>query len=658
MGMDDDGKVEEANGDDVKPVDDSDAVAADEATEEGEPTEEAGAEPEPEPDHQNLLHRLGLRHERRQSPDCVLVNNTGRRIGLCPRASENGPTCSPFKHHLHGHLVIAPFGERQLSETELRNFDTAPWDVRNLIEVRRASEQNEEHQERRRLAYMAFIRLWIIAGLVFLGMEVSWLGSSTWYWLAFAGIVLGLGSSFTEVPAARVWASRAASFWVTLGIGVGLPLAGDWLVGGGVAIFSEPPELLVGRMVQLIFVSIAAVLPAMLYYLFDRQQVGTLRESFFRNVIELEPKILTLEDAKSAYGGMVAEVYGSEADADPHVRFTASSRLPILIATLALTSGWLLVLPPLARPEASLLLIPTPTPVSFGFLGAYFFSIGMIVRRYTRSDLKPKTYGHVTVRLLLTVVLVWALSALPLWTDASPGSASPYLLALSFMVGIVPDTGLMVIRRFLSTTLLKVRIDSMHERLPLSQLDGITLYEQARLAEEGIEDVQNLVYYHLVELVLQTRIPLYRLIDWVDQGILIMHLGSSKDLETLRAHGIRNASDLHAANVAARKRGTTSDFMALLGKAEGSDLNRLQMVYDALQNDEWFENILLWRERSRLPGEHVFTLEEMFLSHREIYEAIGRLRTPFEAEAVSPSAASPRDIGVLKPAESASLRGA
>ena len=51
MGMDDDGKVEEANGDDVKPVDDSDAVAADEATEEGEPTEEAGAEPEPEPDH-------------------------------------------------------------------------------------------------------------------------------------------------------------------------------------------------------------------------------------------------------------------------------------------------------------------------------------------------------------------------------------------------------------------------------------------------------------------------------------------------------------------------------------------------------------------------------------------------------------------------------
>ncbi|MEM7156619.1 MAG: hypothetical protein AAF799_27475 [Myxococcota bacterium] len=648
MVMEDDGTDDTPLGDEERPA------QTDPPVDESEPSpedEQAGpepeAEPEPEADHPNFLHRLGLRHERRQANGCVLVNNTGRRIGVCP-SPKHGPKCSPFKHQLHGHLVLAPFGERQLAEHEVEGFDTEPWEVRNLIEISKASDQNEEHQERRRIAYMAFVRLWILAGLVFLGLEVPWLGSTTWYWLVLAGIVLGLSSSFAEIPAARVWAARAASFWVTLTIGVGLPLAGDWLVGGGVAIFSEPPELLVGRMVQLIFVSIAAVLPAMLYYLFDRQQVGTLRESFFRNVIELEPKILTIEDAKSAYGGMVAEVYGSEADADPHVRFTASSRLPILIATLALTSGWLLVLPPLARPEADLLLLPTPTPVSFGFLGAYFFSIGMIVRRYTRSDLKPKTYGHVTVRLLLTVVLVWALSALPLWTDAAPGGASPYLLALSFMVGIVPDTGLMVIRRFLNTTLLKVRIDSMHERLPLSRLDGITLYEQARLAEEGIEDVQNLVYYHLVELVLQTRIPLYRLIDWVDQGILIMHLGSSKDLETLRAHGIRNASDLNAANEAARRRGKTDDFLALLGKAEGSDLNRLQIVYDALQNDEWFENILLWRERARLPGEHVFTLEEMFLSHREILQTIGISHTTLAARKANSSGAPPRELDVVK----------
>lgn len=563
------------------------------------------------------------------SDETVLINNTGRRIGICPK---DGPPCDHLHDdgHLHGHLIIAPFGERQLKGGVVNRYDTEAWTIRNLVELRPPKHQREVQLERRRLASMVWLRLWTTAIFVLLGVEVTWLGSSPWYWLALAGVVLWMGTSFIQIPAARVWTSRIISFWVILGIGVGVPLAGDWLVGGGMDIFSEPPALLVGRLVQLVFVSIAAVLPALLYYLFDRQQLGTLRQSFYRSIIELEPKILTLEDAKSAYGSMVAEVYGSKAEADPHGRFTSSSRMPIIIATLALTSGWLLVLPPIEHPELSSLLVPTRSAVSYGFLGAYFFSIGMIVRRYTRSDLKPKTYGHVTVRLLLTMVLVWALSILPLWTDAAPGETSPYLLALSFMVGIVPNTGLMVIRQFLSSTLLKARVDSLHERLPLSHVDGLTLYEQARLAEEGIENISNLVYYNLVELVLQTRIPLHRLIDWVDQGILIMHVGDIKNLETLRNHGIRNASDLQAAITAARVRnggkagGAEEEaLVGLIDADEPADLHRLRVIHDALQNDEWFTNIMLWRERSSMPGEHVFTLEEMFMPHRVLYARLG-----------------------------------
>lgn len=598
-------------------------------------------EPDPDRPSQDLLYRLGIVRAGPTTNEAVIINNTARRIGIGPA---NG--CSDEPEH-HGCLIIAPFGERQLPEEDLRHFDTAPWATRNLIDVRPPTEQRAQELERRQFEVTALARMWLLALLVLVGVQVDLFASSPWYWLGLVGVVGMVATSFTRVPAARAWASRTVSFWVILAIGIGLPAAGEWLVAGGRAVLDEPAVVLVARLVQLVFVSVAAVLPALLYYLFDRQQLGTLRQSFYRNVIELEPKILTIEDAKSAYGGMVAEVYGSEADTEGHGRFLASSRLPIIIATIVLTSGWLLVLPPLDHPELRSLLSPTPSAVSYGFLGAYFFSIGMIVRRYTRSDLKPKTYGHVTVRLLLTVVLVWALSALPLWTDvtdAAPGQPSPYLLALSFLVGIVPDTGLMVIRQFVSSTLLRARVESLHERLPLSQLDGVTLYEQARLAEEGIENVQNLVYFNLVELVLQTRIPLHRLIDWVDQGILVMHVGDPAQMEVLRARGLRNASDVHAAIAATRRRnggkpGGAEEcaLVSLLDHEEPAGLHRLRTIHDALQNDEWFANIIRWRERLSLPGEHVFSLEQMFMSQRELLRTIGPANMDREANPVAAS---------------------
>jgi predicted dehydrogenase len=72
-------------------------------------------------------------------------------------------------------------------------------------------------------------------------------------------------------------------------------------------------------------------------------------------------------------------------------------------------------------------------------------------------------------------------------------------------------------------------------------LDDIDVYERTRLEEEGITSVQALARHDLVDLILSSRIPIPRLIDWVDQAILHQHL--SPDYGIFRSVGIRTATD-------------------------------------------------------------------------------------------------------------------
>ncbi len=59
---------------------------------------------------------------------------------------------------------------------------------------------------------------------------------------------------------------------------------------------------------------------------------------------------------------------------------------------------------------------------------------------------------------------------------------------------------------------------------PLDQLDGFNLWYEARHTEEGVEDMQNLTTMNLVDVILHTRVPPGRLVDWTDQAFLYIHL--------------------------------------------------------------------------------------------------------------------------------------
>ena len=106
--------------------------------------------------------------------------------------------------------------------------------------------------------------------------------------------------------------------------------------------------------------------------------------------------------------------------------------------------------------------------------------------------------------------------------------------------------------------------------------------------------------HDLIDLLLETRVPAARLIDWMDQAILHLHVRLSPDLRNaLRRAGIRTASDL--VTVYDTHQGA---LLSTLGRnttwKEGQLENRLEVLVASLCDDEWMDYIRNWRAGSSI----------------------------------------------------------
>jgi hypothetical protein len=79
-----------------------------------------------------------------------------------------------------------------------------------------------------------------------------------------------------------------------------------------------------------------------MYFLFDREQLGTLRDRFIQQGFRLDPTLDRLNDLRAKYGSQFDEVYGS-AEAS-RARLLGGRLSPIFVATLLITLGWTLTL--------------------------------------------------------------------------------------------------------------------------------------------------------------------------------------------------------------------------------------------------------------------------------------------------------------------------
>ena len=398
-------------------------------------------------------------------------------------------------------------------------------------------------------------------------------------------------------------------------VGFGIPLwvvyyfgDGDRLIASFVQgeMFGADQQALalmgLGRLFQTVFICLAAILPALFYYLFGRQHVEKLRQRFFRDILVLDPHLYTLSEAETKYDTLLSSAYGSSSSSSP------LAILLLMFSTLILVAGWILTIAPYGPvPSSTTSLVDffaiKVSSLTLGFLGIYFFAVNMVFRRYVRADLTPKTYANITVRMLVTFVLVWTINILPEFSSSSLLESG--LLPLAFIIGVFPEDGFRMIRDSARNVIKRISTDRKDndEKYPLTDLEGLNKYDQARLLEEGIENIENLAHHNLVELLAYTRIPTERLIDMFDQAILYLHLGLFDEdetdnqkagsgwdlLQTLKSVGVRTATDL----IKLMEVPEAANFSKVVN--DEPTIARLQTISATFSDDGWLSFVKSWR---------------------------------------------------------------
>jgi len=475
-------------------------------------------------------------------------------------------------------------------------------------------------------------------------------------WWAVIGAVIGLIVAVILLIAIRTWfkhttAERRTGFVVFAFLPVLLI---------GMAAITRLPETYQIIALRSVFLVVVCLLPALIYYLFIATRKISLLNDYFINLGRLgllEPRCTATASVGASEGEAKIEcrvrllnylqkfeaLYGPvprrlQEDimapktplavlADPKWRasgssgivqiFTAETAIPVILASVLVALGWFLALPPVGTGAVSDVLQKrgfwstvfdiNEEPITYAFLGAYFFSLQMLFRRYVRDDLRKTAYVAVSLRIILALIGTWA--AVTAIKATAPKTSSFSLAVLGFVIGVFPRVAWQFIQGFTKTIITKFKLGgttvlpSLESRLPVSDLDGLTVWHESRLEEQDIENIPNMASAEIVDLMIETRFPPDRIVDWVDQAILYTHLGppqgkadkpnGSSRRESLRLQGIRTATSLIQAFEKAQERKEDAQAVTkLLSNASGSHIRSL---IDAIQTEPNLELICNWR---------------------------------------------------------------
>ncbi|HZC72709.1 MAG TPA: hypothetical protein VE442_18570 [Jatrophihabitans sp.] len=402
----------------------------------------------------------------------------------------------------------------------------------------------------------------------------------------------------------------AAVIWMNTLIGAVLGIAA---VVAGLPALRVPDASWSVRAVTLFAIWVLSFVPGWLYVRFLGLRADALWNEYVLNLYRLgldEPACLPPPPAESVYSRLPGAAQGGQAKQNIYrqkfdayygrkvsarssdtesFRVSVDTLFPVFLCTATLAVAWTVILW-----NPVVLVSPTGpwATLEFGFLGAYAFAVSMLVRRFYQSDLRPSAYAAVVVRIVLVLLILTVLQQMFAVEAATSDivGASQYVTA--FVVGFFPLAGLQALQRIAAKTL-RVLVPQLAPEYPLEQLDGLNIWYEARLAEEGVEDMQNLTTMNLVDVILHTRAPVGRLIDWIDQAFLLIHLDPeprddserSGTRAALRRAGVRSATDLLTA------------FRAPAGdlRARGLDPDRIETLLRLLAAEAGLDPVWNWK---------------------------------------------------------------
>jgi hypothetical protein len=330
----------------------------------------------------------------------------------------------------------------------------------------------------------------------------------TWGWLV--GLVLATVVLVLLLPIGRRWLARLSpATQAALLSFVGVPLV---LTGvGSVVMLPDPYRVTVLRCV---FLLVVCSLPAVMWYLFIATRKASLLNDFLSSLFRLglldraanesetsrERRIHSyLQRFEATYGDLPPEMYQAAIE-DRLATYkksdlagasaTSSASAPVLMATVLIALGWFVTLPPTGVPGSDWVgaLTPSASPVSMAFLGAYFFSLQFIFRRSVQRDLRGSAYAAVAIRIVVSVIGICVLVTI----DDVFGFSPAGLLLAGFVLGVFPRVLWQILDSVFRRMVGRFALPSMRSDLPISDLDGLTVWHEARLEEEDVENLPNM----------------------------------------------------------------------------------------------------------------------------------------------------------------------
>ncbi|MBI3404706.1 MAG: hypothetical protein HY046_04545 [Acidobacteria bacterium] len=164
---------------------------------------------------------------------------------------------------------------------------------------------------------------------------------------------------------------------------------------------------------------------------------------------------------------------------------------------------------PISVPEG---LVVLARPLLVAFIGVYLFNLGALLRRLYLYDLTEHAFWGYLNRTLLVVGVALAIS-LTGWKNYLAYFSIGFLLN-DFVQGVI-ETG------FEKWGTRKQNASDQ----TLRNIDGINIWVQYRLEEEGIESVQNLATADAISLTIKTHYNLRTVVDWIDHNLVLMARG-------------------------------------------------------------------------------------------------------------------------------------
>jgi hypothetical protein len=224
----------------------------------------------------------------------------------------------------------------------------------------------------------------------------------------------------------------------------------------------------------------------------------------------------------------------------------------LLLGTLGLAVPFLIVA---AFSEALILegegrqILPVHGPDAFfdleGVTGAVYAGYGVytytLVRLFFRLNAAALSFEFLvtlTFRALIVLVLGLVVGQSQLFSELL--SMERQSAFVYFAIGAFPGWALQALRRR-SKAILRPVVSGEKE-LSLEYVDGINEQVSDRLEEMGISNIQHMANSDPGELSVRLFHPLNRIIDWIDQALLICHLRDK--ITCARELGIRGAIDM------------------------------------------------------------------------------------------------------------------